>query len=297
MGKGYAIEDIRSRLIPILESESGISGIEISRRTGISRITMTKYLKILTAQGIVYPKNIGNITLWFLESDQESFEFPEDYFKVSTLYQECLLAVDESRLVGLVNNCLNSGAIPSRLILEMILPSITTVRDLFDSGKIGVAEQSVLYNLVHRSFQAVYDHQRVSLDPTKSVSVIAADPESVLLSTAAATMYHTLGWRVFDLGDMSSMINPLFDLDFQKFISKVWKRRSGVMIVVIFSSSSEGLIFFKDAIKPIKTRSGSRFKIVLCGPSKNLKSDLVSERLEDVIQWSNTISGNLSKKS
>ena len=296
MGKGYFIEDIRRRLIPILESEPGMSGVAISEKIGINRITMTKYLKILSAQGLVYPKNIGNITLWFLESGQESFKFPDDYFKVVKLYQEYLIAADELQLVGLIRNCLNSAAISSRLVTEVILSSIDTVHDLFDSGKIGAAEQSLLYGLMNRSLQVVYDYQHVTIDPTKNVSVIAADPESVILSTAAATIYHTQGWRVFDLGDMSSMINPLFDLDFQKLIGKIWKRRSGVMIVVIFSSSSEGLSFFKDSIKPIKTRSGSRLKIVMCGPPTKIKSDLVTEKFDDVIQWSNTVYDNLKFK-
>ena len=296
MGKGYSIEDIRSRLIPILESEPGMSGVAISEKIGISRITMTKYLKILSAQGLVYSKNMGNIVLWFLESGQESFKFPDDYFKVAKLYQEYLIAADESQLVGLIYNCLNSGAISSRLVTEMILPGVDTINDLFDSGKIGAAEQSLLYGLTNRSLYVVYDYQRVTIDPTKNVSIIAADPESVILSTAAATIYHTRGWRVFDLGDMSFMINPLFDLDFQKLIRKIWKRRSGVMIVVVFSSSSEGLSFFKDSIKPVKIKSGSRLKIVMCGPSTKIKSDLVTEKLDDVIQWSNTVHDNLKTK-
>ena len=51
-------------------------------KIGINRITMSKYLKVFAAEGLLRQKNIGNVTLWFLEPGQESFNFPDDYFKV-----------------------------------------------------------------------------------------------------------------------------------------------------------------------------------------------------------------------
>ncbi len=48
MGKGYSTEDIRQKLISILDGAvSGMSGVEISEKIGINRITMAKYLKVL----------------------------------------------------------------------------------------------------------------------------------------------------------------------------------------------------------------------------------------------------------
>ena len=43
---------------------------------------------------------------------------------------------------------------------------------------------------------------------------------------------------------MSSAINVLFDLDFQKLISKIWKQKPGILIVVIFSQTEEGSELF-----------------------------------------------------
>ena len=74
MAKGYRVEEIREKLISVLkDSDSGISGIEISKKINVSRITMTKYLKVFAAEGLLRQKNIGNVTLWFLEPGQESF--------------------------------------------------------------------------------------------------------------------------------------------------------------------------------------------------------------------------------
>ncbi len=50
--------------------------------------------------------------------------------------------------------------------------------------------------------------------------MIAADPERFLISESASASYHSDGWNVSHLGDMSSSINVLFDLDFQKLVGK-----------------------------------------------------------------------------
>jgi len=102
-------------------------------------------------------------------------------------------------------------------------------------------------------------------------------------------------WMVFDLGDMSSAINVLFDLDFQKLVSKIWKQKSGILIVVVFSNSKERLNFFADSINSIKEKIGKRMKLVLCGKLENktkLNCDLHTEKFEDVIQWSETVYDN-----
>ena len=68
MGKGYSTEEIREKLISTLkDSETGMSGVEISEKIGVNRITMSKYLKVFAAEGLLRQKNIGNVTLWFLE--------------------------------------------------------------------------------------------------------------------------------------------------------------------------------------------------------------------------------------
>ena len=296
MGKGYSTEEIRKKLISTLnDSSDGMSGVEISEKIGVNRITMSKYLKIFAAEGLLRQKNIGNVTLWFLEPGQESFNFPDDYFKVAPRYLEYLVKGNEDQVYSLIQNCLHSGGTVNRLILEVILPSIDHVKNLFDGGKIGTAEQSLLETTISKSLQ-IFNHIQVTPNPKKNVVVIAADAYSRLHSESASAAYHSDGWKVSHLGDMSSAINVLFDLDFQKLIGKIWKQKPGIMIVVVFSQTSEGLNFFADSINPTKEKSGKRMKLVLCGKtSKKTKvnSDLSSEKIGDVLQWSHTVSENI----
>nr|AIF15532.1 putative transcriptional regulator [uncultured marine thaumarchaeote KM3_70_D10] len=296
MAKGYRVEEIREKLISVLkDSDSGISGIEISKKINVSRITMTKYLKVFAAEGLLRQKNIGNVTLWFLEPGQESFDFPDDYFKITSRYLELLVKGNEEEIYSLIRNCLNSGALINRIIIEVIYPAIDHIRELFDSGKIGSAEQNLLRNITSKSL-SIFNQVPVVLDSKKNVVVIAADPESILISESASASYHSDGWNVSHLGDMSYAIDVLFDLDFQKLVRKIWKKKSGILLVVIFSQTSEGLSFFADSINPNKTKSDKQIKLALCGKiSKKTKinSDLLSDNIGDVLQWSNTISQNI----
>ena len=296
MGRGYSTEEIRKKLILTLaDSKTGMSGVEISEKMGVNRITMGKYLKVFAVEGLLRQKNIGNVTLWFLEPVQESYNFPDDYFKITSKYLDNLVKGSEDQVYSLIRNCLHSGATVNRLILEAILPAINSVKNLYDDGKIGTSEQNLLRTTISKSLQ-IFNQLQVDSDPKKNVVVISSDTQSLLFSEAASSAYHSNGWNVSHLGDMSSVINVLFDLDFQKLIGKVWKQKPGILIVVVFSQTDEGLNFFADSINPIKEKSGKNMRLVLCGNiSKQTKidSDLFSEKFEDILQWSQTISENM----
>ena len=296
MVRGYLPEEIREKLISILkDSDSGMSGVEISKKINVNRITMIKYLKVFAAEGLLRQKNIGNVTLWFLEPGQESFIFPDDYFKITSQYLELLVKGNEDQVYSLIRNCVNSGASINQLILEIIYPAIEHVHNLYDSGKIGTAEQNLLRTTISKSLN-IFNQIPTVLDPKKNVVVIAADPESILISESASASYHSDGWNVSHLGDMSSAINVLFDLDFQKLVGKIWKQKPGILLVVIFSQTSEGLTFFADSINPNKAKSDKFMKLALCGKiSKKTKinSDLLSDNISDILQWSNTVSENI----
>ena len=296
MGRGYSTESIREKLISFLkDSDTGMSGMEISKKIGINRITMSKYLKVFAAEGLLRQKNIGNVTLWFLEPGQESFNFPNDYFKVASIYLEYLIKGTDVQTYSLIQNCLHSGGIPSRLILEIIFPAADYVENLYDAGKIGSAERNLLKTTISKSFQ-IFNQIQIVSEPNKNVVVIADDSQSILISEAASAAYHSDGWKVSHLGDMSSAINVLFDLDFQKLVGKIWKQKPGILLVIIFSHSDEGLTFFANSINPIKEKSGKQMKLVLYGKTSKkskINSDLLSDQLTDILQWSKTISENL----
>ncbi len=296
MGRGYRIDELKQKLIEVLQdSKMGMSGIEISEKLNVSRITMTKYLKVLAAEGFLRQKIIGNTTLWFLESGQETFIFPNDYFKVESHYLDYLIKGSESQVFSLIKNCIYSDASVYKLIIEVIIPAINSIQALYDEGKIGNSEVKFLGNVISKSLQ-IFNQITVESNLKKKIIVLSGDPESTLLSEAASASFHSTEWTVFHLGDMSSAINVLFDLDFQKLVSKIWKQKSGILIVLVFSKTKERLNFFADSISTIKEKMGKQMSLVLCGKIEKkakLDCDLQTEKFEDVINWSETVYENL----
>ena len=291
MARSYQADEIKEKLIDILQNQkTGLSGLEISERIGINRITMTKYLQVFSAEGFIKQKNIGNVTLWFIEDGTEQFHFPDDYFKIKSKYLEFITERSQNHAYNLIRNCLHSKAKPTKIIIDVIVPAIKSVHDLFHQGKIGNSELNLLEKIISNSIQII-NLESFDTIPKKNIIVISADQKSVLLSEAASACFHADGWHVYSLGDMSTSIDVLFDLDLQKFVAKIWKPGSGMMIITIFSSTIEGMKFFSESINTIKGKFGKKLYLTLCGnveKNSNVKADLLEEDLEMILQWSET---------
>ena len=291
MPRSYQADEIKEKLIDILQNQkTGLSGLEISERIGINRITMTKYLQVFAAEGFIKQKNIGNVIIWFIEDGTEQFHFPDDYFKIKSKYLEFITERLQNHAYNLIRNCLHSKAKPTKIIIDVIVPAIKSVDDLFHKGKIGNSELNLLEKIISNSIQII-NLESFDTIPKKNTIVISADQKSVLLSEAASACLHAEGWHVYSLGDMSTSIDVLFDLDLQKFVAKIWKPGSGIMIITIFSSSVEGMKFFSESINTIKGKFGKKLYLALCGnvgKNSNVKADLLEEDLEMILQWSET---------
>ena len=291
MARGYDVAEVKFRLIKLLrDSKTGISGVEISERLGINRVTMTKYLNIFSAEGVIGEKNIGNVNLWFVYEGIEQFQFPDDYFRVQERYIEYITKYSESSVYNLIRSCLNSDVNVIKLMTEVILTAIPEVQKYFDDGKIGKAEEQLMKTIISKSIQLVnLDIQ--SPKNEKNVIIIAADSQSVLEAEAASAAYRSNDWNVFFLGDMSSSIDILFDLELTKLLSKIWKSKQGLMIVAVFSQTEEGLKFFSESFYSVKGKNDDNLHLVLSGKigkKITIKSELQSEKLDDILQWSQT---------
>jgi hypothetical protein len=251
---------------------------------------MTKYLNIFATEGMLRQKNIGNVNLWFIEEGTEQFEFPDDYFHAKTKYLELLTSINEQKIYNLIRNCIQSNANTTKLMTEVILPSIESVQELFAQGKISKSEEKFLCHIISSSIQML-SLITTEINPRKNVIIISADSKSALIAESASASFHSEGWNVSSLGDMSDAIDVIFDLDLQQFLGKVWTKKNGVMIIVIFSETNEGLKFFSQAVNSVKEKFGKNLNLVLCSKIKKntlAKADLIADNLESVLQWSET---------
>jgi len=291
MAKGYQTHDLKQKLVEVLSnSKTGLSGVEISEKLGINRVTMTKYLNIFATEGMLRQKNIGNVNLWFIEEGTEQFEFPDDYFHAKTKYLDLLTSINEQKVYNLIRNCIHSNANTTKLMTEVILPSIESVQELFEQGKISKSEEKLLGQIISSSIQML-NLITTEINPRKNVIIISADSKSALIAESASASFHSEGWNVSSLGDMSDAIDVIFDLDLQQFLGKIWTKKNGVMIIVIFSETNEGLKFFSQAVNSVKGKFGKNLNLVLCSKIKKntlAKADLIADNLETVLQWSET---------
>ena len=296
MGRGYNDQEVKSNLITLLStSKTGLSGVEISAQLGINRVTMTKFLNVFAAEGIIKQKNIGNLNLWLVEEGTEQYQFPDDYFKVQEKYIEFLNTASESAIYNLIRNCIVSKVDVIKLMTEVIIPSIIQVQSSFNDGKIGKSEQQFMNGIISKSIQII-NLGNFEQEAQKNVILLSSDSQSVLFTESASAAFRSDGWKVFSLGDMSSAIDVLFDLDLKKLLTKIWKSKQDLMLVVIFSSTEEGLKFFSESFDSIKGKNEKNLFLILSGKvgkKIKIKSDLLTERLEDIIQWSQTKFENL----
>lgn len=291
MAREYQQEEIKRKIIDILkDSKTGLSGIEVSEKLGINRITMTKYLNIFATQGVIRQKKIGNLNLWIAEEGTEQFQFPDDYFQVKSKLIEYLSAGLQAKVFKLIQNCLQSNANVPKLILEVIIPTIKNFQELYDKGKLGNSELNQI-NYILATAIGFTRMESIEIDSKKNVILLSADQENTILSEAAAGLFHSDSWQVSLLGNMSSAINVIFDLDLQKFLTKVWKKKTGIMLIIIFSETEEGLNFFSESVISAKKKFGKNLFLILCGKmgkKTSIKSDFISDDLGTIFQWAQT---------
>ena len=170
-------------------------------------------------EGIIKQKNIGNTNLWFIETEIEQFIFPNDYFKIKNKYFEYLLVLSTKKIYHLIQSCISSNGDITKILFEVIIPSIKYIANLYDQGKIGKFEKKLIDRIILTSIHMLnitYDEY----DNRKTVVMISSDDDSLLQLEAMSALFNSKQWNVFFLGNVSDTIGILFDLDLQKFISK-----------------------------------------------------------------------------
>ena len=292
MVRGYKVEKIKEKLIDVLrDSKTGLSGIEIAKKLKINRLTITKYLQVFAAEGLVKQKNVGNVNLWFIEEGVESFEFPADFFRAKNKYLQYVLLGASREAHNILRNSLHSGANPTKIITEIIIPSIESVQNSYNTGKIGKSEKNYLDDIILGSIYLITLTERET-NLKKNVIIFSTDSNNSLMAQAASAAFHVEGWKISQLGDMSTAIDVMFDIDLQRFLNKIWTKKQGLMVIVVFSSTESTIKFFSQAVVASKAKFGKTLHLVFCTKlTKKTKeeSDFVSEDIEKILQWCQTV--------
>lgn len=303
MGRSYGAGRIRRMVISKLsETGTGMTGTDLAKCIGVSRVTMSKYLDTFAAEGVVRRRGAGPAAIWSVESGAAVFEFPEGYVEAEKRYEELVSSHAGDAACALVRNCIASGASASRLMTEVVVPASARIRRAYDDGRIGNSELALMRGIVSSSIRAASapPAAQPAADALRNAVLIAADPASAVACEAAAAALKGGGWTVSSLGDMSSSISVLLDLDLQRLLAKVWKGRRGMLAVCVFSDTGEGLSFFAESAGSALARAGRGARLALCGPAGpegGPKADLITDDLGTVLQWLQTAYDSMAAES
>jgi len=234
---------------------------------------------------------MGSVNLWFIEEGVDKLSFPADFFQVQKKYSEYVMLGATREAHTLLRTALHSGATPTKIVSEVIIPAIEAVDSSYNDGKMGRSEKNALDEIISTSISMIglLDEE---VNPKKNVVILATDYHNALLAQSASAVLRNEKWRVSLLGDMSSAIDVMFDIDLQRFLNKIWPKREGIMIIIIFSSKEGEIKFFSKAVDTSTEKFGKNLRLALCTTIvKKTKTgiDFVSGDVEILLQWCQTV--------
>jgi DNA-binding MarR family transcriptional regulator len=150
MYRRYTLEEIKRKIIEVLQSAggTGLSGVELADRVGINRMTITKYLDVMHAMGLLKKKKIGNVNIWFVQIGAGDIEFPINYIQVQQKLISSILAGDEDHARRILLTVMNSDVDQVRVMTDVVLPAVNTIGELYSRGRLNKTERTFLLNLM-----------------------------------------------------------------------------------------------------------------------------------------------------
>ena len=292
MYRRYTLDEVKRKIIDALENAgTGLSGIELADKTGLNRMTITKYLNVMHALRLVKRKKVGTVNVWFLETGVADIEFPVNYGQVQQKLLGFALAGEEEQARRLIVSVLNSNVDQVKMLTDVMLPAINTINELYSRGRIGKTERihlsSVLGELV--------DLVKFNAHPTESkmnahVICVAGTDDMIHLAKSASIAFSVLGWNSKYVGSIEQDMDPFFDIDFQRYLSRVWGNRRGILLVCILSSGEGPLRLLASTTRSMKGRLKGELRIAIIATPElqhagEEGADLVVTDLQSAINW------------
>ncbi len=293
MYRRYTLDEVKNKIVDVLQGAGGmgLSGIELADKTRINRMTITKYLDVMNAMGLVRKKKIGPVNVWVLESGVGDIEFPVNYIQVQQRVIAAILAGEEDPARKILLSVLNSNVDQVRVLTDVVLPAANTVSELYSRGRLGKTDRAYLLNLL----MELVDVAKLNVRPVEQKSnanalFVAGSEDKVLLAKSAAVAFQIQGWNATYLGNVEDEIDPFFDIDFQRYVSRIWGNKHGLLIICIFSSGEGSLRFLSTASRTLKGRLKGEMQIAVSATPELQQAaeeicDYVAKDLLSLVEW------------
>lgn len=274
----YTLDEVKHKIMSLLQgNRAGLSGVEIAERTGINRMTISKYLDILLTLGLIKRKKAGPVNIWYLDSGIIDLEFPINYLEVQQSFMRSIFENNTEKSHGVILSALNSTPDKIRILSEVVLPTYNTLNELYDRGRLGETERTAILTFLSEMIELIKFNSRLETARHNAhVLFVAGSEDSVFLAKTGALSLRMLGWNSSYIGDVERHIDPFFDIDFRRYVMKLWNEKRGLLILCIFSSQESSLRFLSLAANALKSKLKGEFFTVL------LTSAELSKRGEDI---------------
>lgn len=293
MYRRYTLDEIKRKIIDVLQSAggTGLSGVELADRIGINRMTITKYLDVMHAMGLLKKKKIGNVNIWFVQIGAGDIEFPINYIQVQQKLISAILAGDEDHARRILLSLMNSNVDQVRVMTDVVLPAVNTIGELYSRGRLNKTERTFLLNLMMELIDLVKFNVRPREQKANAHAVcVAGSEDRVHIAKGTAVALLARGWDSSYIGDVGEQIDPFFDIDFHRYLLRLWSDKHGLMLVCIFSSGEGSLRFLSSTAKDMKGKIKGELRITTVTtqqlqPVAEESSDYVAKDLLALLEW------------
>ena len=293
MYRRYTLDEVKHKIMSLLQGNSaGLSGVELAEKTGINRMTMSKYLNVLLTLGLVRRKKAGPVNIWYLNSGITDLEFPINYLEIQQNYMTATFQNDPDKSHGVILSALNSTPDKIKVLSEVIIPTYNTLNELYDRGRLGETERTSILTTLADTIELIkFNSQVESTMQNAHVLFVAGSEDRIILAKSGALELKMLGWNSSYIGNVERLIDPFFDIDFQRYIIKSWNEKRGLMIVCIFSSQESSLRFLSLAASSLKSKlKGELYTVIfttseLAKRHEDIGADAAFNNIQSLVEW------------
>ncbi|WP_458721198.1 hypothetical protein [Candidatus Nitrosocosmicus sp. R] len=278
MYKKYDLSDIQKKVIDLLQNNNPMSSSEISNKLGTNRITMSKYLDILYFQKILNKKKIGSVNFWFLDPGIINLDLKdENFLEIQQKLIESLINGQKEITDNIVLSLINRNINLRKIFTDVSFPVLNTILELYNRGKIGKTEKIHLLTNLSDSFRLLRNTIYTNKNYDRKfgnclLAIVSGDDESLPICIMIDILTRREGLNPTVIGNVENLIDPFFDIDFQRYINKLSKRSRGKTRIIVVSHNETAIRFLHSALINIDAKE--KYQIII------FSNKLMMEKLE-----------------
>jgi len=227
-----------------------------------------------------------------LDKDAPQIEFPLDVRNLQQKFLECLIQGNESQAIIIISNLLYSTISKERILFDIILPTLNILNDMYSRGKISESEKilistSAIDLVLMTKFVSTLDIPKLNA----SSIVVSGSEEANYFARIASVILYLMGWHSLYFGNVENKIDPFFDIDIQRLVTRKLKSMNGLSTVMIFSFNANTLKFLSNTIKALRNKVENDLRIAiytnsdLLQESQGMDVDYCTTDLKALIDW------------